>query len=59
MNVVMLGALAASLGHPGPEGLAAAANKLFLAKVGADVTARIEAAIADGHAALAAAGAAR
>ena len=59
VNVVMLGALAGALGHPDPSGLAEAARKLFLAKVGAKTTGEIEAAIHAGHVATAAVGAAR
>ncbi len=59
VNVVMLGALAGSLGHPSLDELTAAARKLFAAKVGAETTAEIEAAIADGHAGVAAVGAGR
>ena len=59
VNVVMLGALAGALGHPELDEVVAAASKLFLAKIGAEGTAKIEAAIRDGHAAVAAVGAGR
>jgi pyruvate ferredoxin oxidoreductase gamma subunit len=54
VNVVMLGALAAALGHPALDEITGAARKLFAAKVGAETTAGIEAAIADGHSSIAA-----
>jgi pyruvate ferredoxin oxidoreductase gamma subunit len=53
VNAVMLGALSGAIGEPGLEELLASARQLFGPKLAEGVLHEVEAAVADGHAALA------